>query len=158
VLQNQGGKLLVAHLTTHSTFDVDDYLQSQIMFGDEPLTLFELISNPAYDFSGMRLFYLSSCESGMSRTEAGDELQGLVWALVTAGTNAVMATLWEAEDRVSHLMSGAFYDVWQAGGTLAEAHAAAVRHILEESGLPNSYFWAPFVLFGDGWSTEGTLL
>lgn len=158
LLQNQGGKLLVAHLTTHSTFNVDDYLQSQIMFGGKPLTLFDLLTNPAYDFSGMRLFYLSSCESGMARTEAGDELQGLVWALVTAGANAVMATLWSALDTASCLVSRAFYEAWQAGGTLAEAHATALRQLAEDTRFSNSFFWAPFVLFGDGWSAEGNIL
>ena len=158
LLQDQGGKLLVAHLTTHSMFSVNDYLQSQIMFNGKPLTLFELLTNTAYDFSGMRLFYLSSCESGVSRTEAGDELQGLVWALIAAGANSVMATLWLAEDISSYNMSKEFYDAWQAGGTLAEAHAIAVRKLAARDQLTNSFFWAPFVLFGDGWSAEGNLL
>lgn len=113
VLRAQARHVAVAHLTTHSTFDFSDYLQSAILFYQERLTLFRLISDPTLDFTGMRLFFLDSCESGLTRPDPGDELQGLVWALTYAGAESVLATLWPVDDYAAQQMTRIFYESWQ---------------------------------------------
>jgi len=143
----------VSHLATHSAFDFDDYLRSFIAFHDERLTLFDLIGDETLDFQGVQLFYLSSCESGLAQAGAGDELQGLVWALTYAGAQAVMASLWPVADDAARHMASAFYDRWQAGMTLQDAYRATLCALRAEPEYANPYFWAPFVLFGDAYQT-----
>ena len=136
VLREQARCLERAHLATHSEFDFKDYLRSNIHFYGERLTLAHLISDADFDFKGMRLFYLSSCESGLSALDRTDELQGLVWSLIYAGAEAVMASK--------------FYDHWQPGTSLMQAYQAALRELRADPNFENPYYWAPFVLFGNG--------
>jgi CHAT domain-containing protein len=159
VLQKHKGQLNLLHLATHSSFDFNDYLQSSILFHNERLTLTQLISDTSLDFHGQRLCYLSSCESGMAHTDSADELQGMVWSLTYAGANAVMASLWPVDDHAAYLMSVRFYHHWiKEGCTLAQAYTQAMRDIssedyCDEEEQENPYYWAPFVLFGNGWQT-----
>jgi CHAT domain-containing protein len=149
VLYNHAGRVHRAHLATHSAFDFEDYLRSHILFHEERLTLFELIGDVQLDFRGMRLFYLSSCEGALARADAGDELQGLVWAITYAGARAVMASLWPVHDGAARAMALRFYRHWQPGVAMAEAYGRAMADLREEPQFANPYFWAPFALFGD---------
>jgi CHAT domain-containing protein len=157
VLQDHARRIGLAHLATHSLFDWERYLESRIAFHEEWLTLARLISDERLDFQGTRLFYLGSCESGLSALgEGGDELQGLAWALFYAGARAAMATLWPVEDRAARHMSQRFYYHYvRDGHPPAEAYAQAVRDLRDRryagDQAGNPYFWAPFVLYGDGW-------
>ena len=157
VLQEHARAVGLAHLATHSTFDWERYLESHILFHGERLTLARLLSDESLDFRGARLFYLGSCESGLSALEAGgDELQGLVWALFLAGARSVMATLWSVDDQAALHMSQRFYHHYvRRGLPLAQAYAQAVRDLRAPryagEQAHNPYFWAPFVLYGDGW-------
>jgi CHAT domain-containing protein len=152
VLRAQARRLRLVHLATHSTFDFIDYLQSSILFHNERLTLVNLISDTALDFHGTRLLYLSSCASGLSSLDQADELQGLVWAFLYAGTEAVMASLWPVDDGAAQYMASAFYDHWQPGTAPMAAYQTALQQLRSEPEYANPYYWAPFVLFGDGFS------
>ena len=80
----------------------------------------------------------------------GDELQGLVWALLYAGAAAVMASLWPVDDAAAQYMASAFYHHWQSGTPLLAAYRQALQQLRAEPQFANPYYWAPFVLFGDG--------
>ncbi|MDQ2805464.1 MAG: CHAT domain-containing protein [Chloroflexota bacterium] len=147
-LRENADKVARIHLATHSTFDFNDYLQSAILFHNDRLTLAALISDPSLHFAGLRLIYLSSCESGFATLEAGDELQGLVWALTYAGAEAVMATLWPVDDAAAVLMAEQFYFYWDNGDSLHVAYRRALQALRAQ--YPNPYYWAPFVLVGNG--------
>jgi CHAT domain-containing protein len=145
------------HLATHSGFDHADFLRSRIQFYQSYLTVRDLIQDASLDLSGVRLFYLSSCESAQAQVDArSDDLQGLVWATLYAGANAVMATLWPVEDTIARVMAERFYEHLHRGGTLAEAYQAALRDLRRRDfvgGARARYacYWAPFVLYGNGW-------
>ncbi|MCS7222804.1 MAG: CHAT domain-containing protein, partial [Anaerolineae bacterium] len=157
VLREHAGQIGLAHLATHSMFDWERYLESRIMFHEEWLTVARLLSDETLDFRGTRLFYLGSCESGLSALGAGgDELQGLVWALFLAGARSVMATLWPVHDLAAYHMSQRFYfHRVKRRLPLIQAYAWAVRDLRNPNYVGDQarspYFWAPFVLFGDGW-------
>ncbi len=150
VLKEHARMVERAHLATHSAFDPENYLCSSILFYDRRLTILEIFSDPGYDFHGMALFYLSSCESGMIRPDAGDELPGLVWTLLYKGADSVMASLWPVEDHAAYEMSEVFYSEWDGGLTSMEAHREAVLKLRATPDRSNPYFWAPFILSGQG--------
>jgi len=110
----------------------------------------ELISDERLDFRGMQLLYLDSCESGISGPQSGGELQGLAWAATYAGASAVMASLWPVNDRAARLMAHSLYRHWAGDVTLMQAYRLAMLELHEESWAANPFFWAPFVLIGDG--------
>ena len=78
---------------------------------------------------------LSACESGLSRVRRGDELDGLVRAFFLAGAQALLATLWRVDERVTLLLMQHFYQQVLAGGAPATALQAAqhfVRHLTSD--------------------------
>jgi len=152
-LVEHAGEMRILHLATHSSFRSDDALRSWIRFYGEDLTLGRLISDPSLDFSGMRLCYLSSCESGVSAGRRTEDLEGLVWAFIHAGAWAVHASLWRVDDFTSIEYARAFYSSLGAQATLAEAARDAALAVLggDKSGQPRSaFYWAPFAMYGIG--------
>jgi tetratricopeptide (TPR) repeat protein len=154
-LVRHAGAVRMLHLAGHSEFDADDPLRSWIAFHGEQLTLGRLISDPSLDFAGMRLCYLSGCDSGLTAGRRSEELEGLVWAFVHAGAWAVHASLWPVEDAVSHDYARVFYERLAAGGDVALAArdaTLAVRAMGGTDGIPRDkpLYWAPFALYGNG--------
>jgi CHAT domain-containing protein len=149
VLRTRAFSMPVVHLVTHSRFEDQDYLASFIEFhGADRLTLMDLISDGSLDFRGTQLVYLSSCEAGLSPGDRTDELPGLVWSFFAAGAESVLAGLWAVDGVAATIMAMRCYGYLQAGEPIRVAYRSAVLDVRRE--FPNPFFWAPFVLTGNG--------
>jgi CHAT domain-containing protein len=125
------------------------------------------------------LVVLSGCETGLGKLSTGDELVGLTRAFIYAGTPSVIASLWKVDDRATADLMGSFYKHLTSKSKV-EALRQAQRELIRANGssdllarrgvggvgklgqtpAPKSqgeavstshpYFWAPFVLVGDG--------
>ena len=96
------------------------------------------------------LVVLSACETGLGRTYSGEGLLGLTRAFQFAGARAVAASLWKAPDEATATLMAAFYGQLRAGVPTDEALATAQRTLLTSPGTSHPFFWAGFVLDGDG--------
>jgi CHAT domain-containing protein/Tfp pilus assembly protein PilF len=100
------------------------------------------------------LVALSACETALgsgyfAEAPAGDDFVGLTRAFLYAGSTAVLATLWEVNDRSALDLMRSFYRALPRLGKaqgLAEAQRAALR---QGGRYAHPYFWAPFVLVGE---------
>jgi CHAT domain-containing protein len=63
---------------------------------------------------------------------------------------AVVASLWNVEDSSTTALMKAFYTHLAQHEDKALALAHAKRDMLEHYGDPSPYYWAPFVLVGEG--------
>jgi hypothetical protein len=79
---------------------------------------------------------------------AGDDIAGLNRAFMYAGAPTIVASLWSVPERQTGELMLSFFTHLSAGKSKAEALAAAQAEI--RSRHPNPYFWAAFVLTGDG--------
>lgn len=132
----------LVHLATHAVFDPQAPLRSRILLADGALTvpdLFRLRLNA-------RLVVLSACQTALSSLHPGDELLGLREALLFAGANALLVSLWPVDDASTARLMIAFYRRLAHGASPAAALALAQRE-LAAAGL-SPYHWAPFVLIG----------
>ena len=100
-----------------------------------------------------RLVTLSACETALgsgyfTEVPAGDDFVGLTRAFLFAGSRAVLASLWEVDDRSTlELMRGFYRNLASADN--AEALARSQRAMSQEGGrYSHPYYWAPFVLVG----------
>ena len=100
------------------------------------------------DLSQADLVVLSACQTNLGELSAGDELVGLTRAFFFAGTPTVVASLWSVEDEATALLMERFYTHLRDGTGKAEALRQAQLEVREEH--PNPYYWAGFVLSGDG--------
>jgi CHAT domain-containing protein len=103
------------------------------------------------------LVILSACNTGGPGGEGGGEaLSGLARAFFYAGARGLMVTHWAVDDAAAALTVADTLRRQQGGAASAAALRGAQLLMLEEAGraLPASfahpYYWAPFVLIGDG--------
>ena len=103
------------------------------------------------------LVILSACNTGGPGGEGGGEaLSGLARAFFYAGARGLMVTHWAVDDAAAALTVADTLRRQQGGATSAAALRGAQLLLLDEAGrnLPaafaHPFYWAPFVLIGDG--------
>jgi CHAT domain-containing protein len=95
-----------------------------------------------------RLVVLSSCESGLGTLVGGEGMLGLVHALLSAGSGAVLAALWRIPDAGAAEFMTRFYD--RAAGPGVTAARALQQAQAEAAGAgAHPAAWAGYAVFGD---------
>jgi tetratricopeptide (TPR) repeat protein len=143
------GNYDVLHFAAHARVDDQHPWRSMIRFcrnDDHNPRADRIASAPLR----ARLAVLSSCESAGGRIFSGEGVQGLTSAFLSAGVPSVLATLWAVDDQTTAQLMERFYGGLAKGKTAAAALQAAQISLSEESRTQHPYFWAGFVLVGDG--------
>lgn len=106
------------------------------------------------------LVVLSACNTAQGKLYRGEGLVGLASAFLYAGSQSVVASLWPVNDQSTSLFMEAFYRRLRGGTPKAEALRLARNETMErtvqsaavggDQSLAAPYFWAPFVLIGQG--------
>jgi CHAT domain-containing protein len=138
----------IVHVTTHGEFPEENAIDLHRVLlaeseGDDGRLHAEEIRQ--LDLRAALLFTLHVCDAGLFRVGPGDELYGLVPALITAGASNVLATLWPVEHEVSRYFTAAFYDAVLDAGPAEAARLAATA--LMDDGAPLRH-WCSFALSG----------
>jgi CHAT domain-containing protein len=131
-----------AHIAAHGRFRADNPLFSHLEMADGPLTVFDLERVRR----APTIVVLSACDSGLSSIHAGDEIMGLVAALLRIGTRALVASVAPVPDDVARDTMVAFHKGLARGIAPAQALAGA-RDGLDDTGRSQA---AAFVCFGGG--------
>ncbi|MBV7332114.1 CHAT domain-containing protein [Chloroflexi bacterium TSY] len=105
------------HFATHGEFRADNPLFSGLALNDGWLTTLDIF-NMRINAS---LVTLSACYTGRSVVGGGDELLGLMRALLAAGTVSVLLSQWTVEDRSTALLMEILYRSLAGGMTKASA-------------------------------------
>lgn len=152
------------HLVTHGFFLPDGeqksenpLLRSGLAFaganqrrsGDDDglLTAFEAA---ALDLWGTKLVVLSACETGVGAVKNGEGVFGLRRALVLAGAETQVASLWLASDLATRKLMQNFYGKLNSGLGRAEALRQAQLEMLRGRPVNRApYYWANFICIGE---------
>jgi hypothetical protein len=134
------GRCDIAHIAAHASFRADNGMWSSLRLADGPLSVYEL-ERLAH---GPALVILSACQSGLSTVRPGDELLGLVAALLALGTAAVIASVVPVSDAATPSLMADLHRALASGMAPAEALTAAGR------GSGDAATLAAFVCFGAG--------
>jgi CHAT domain-containing protein len=94
---------------------------------------------------------LSACESGRAAASAGDELRGLIAALLSLGTRAVIASVVPVHDEASHGFMIAMHRRLAAGASPAGALAETQEAFRQDQGAAGIAVAGAFLCFGAGW-------
>ncbi|MDY6939042.1 MAG: tetratricopeptide repeat protein [Cyanobacteriota bacterium] len=166
----------IVHLATHAAFLTGQPEDSFILFGNgDRVTLNEIRT---WTFRNVDLFVLSACETGLGgQLGDGTEILGFGYLMQQAGARAAIASLWAVDDGGTQTLMNAFYAALQAGNvTKAEAlrqaqltlitgdysavgseRGNAIEVVFAENltseaidRLTHPYYWAPFILIGNG--------
>jgi CHAT domain-containing protein len=100
------------------------------------------------DLGGTKLVVLSACETGLGQVRAGDGVYGLRRALVIAGAESQVMSLWKVDDKVTRDLMIEFYKRLLAGKGRSEALREAQLTVLQKPGTDNPFYWAGFIPAG----------
>jgi CHAT domain-containing protein/Tfp pilus assembly protein PilF len=101
------------------------------------------------DLHGTQLVVLSACETGIGEVQNGEGVYGLRRALVLAGSESQMMSLWKVDDEATRDLMVDFYHQLQAGKSRANALRDVQLKLLKRQEYQRPFFWAGFILSGD---------
>lgn len=110
------------------------------------MTALELAS---IDLWGTKQVVLSACDTGVGEVKAGDGVYGLRRALLLAGSESQIMSLWPVSDEATRQLMVQYYRSLKQG----ESRSRAMRQIrlafLKNPRYQHPYYWASFILSGD---------
>jgi CHAT domain-containing protein/tetratricopeptide (TPR) repeat protein len=98
------------------------------------------------DLWGTQLVVLSACDTGRGEVKLGQGVYGLRRALVVAGAQTVVTSLWKVDDQVTSELMEHYYRHLLAGQGRAAALRQAMRVLRRTH--PHPHDWAPFIALG----------
>ncbi|HYC89225.1 MAG TPA: CHAT domain-containing tetratricopeptide repeat protein [Thermoanaerobaculia bacterium] len=99
---------------------------------------------------GAELVVLSGCRTGLGKQVRSEGMIGLARGFLHAGTQKMVVTLWNIDDRATaELMSRFYRAMLQDGLPPAEALRHAQSSIRRDPRWAHPYYWAAFTYIGD---------
>jgi CHAT domain-containing protein/Tfp pilus assembly protein PilF len=147
----------VLHLATHGELDNASPMYSRLTLAppaagdreDGVLEAWEIMNLPLR----ADLVVLSGCDTARGQIAPGEGLVGLMWAALVAGAPATLVSQWSVESAGSARLMVDFHREWrggQRGVSKARALQLAAVHALKTPGFAHPFYWAAFILGGDG--------
>jgi CHAT domain-containing protein len=134
------------HFATHGRFDPDQPLQSGLLLAKDGRSNGFLSLGELYSLRLQAdLVTLSACETGLGKVRNGDDVVGLTRGFLYAGSNTIVASLWEVDDQATSYLMQQFYADLKTnnkGEALRQAQLAARKK------FNHPFYWAAFQLTG----------
>ena len=107
---------------------------------------------------------LSACNTGAGIDSGSDAISGLGRGFFYAGTRAILASMWSIETTSAKVLTIEMFKSQKQNATLSRSEALrqSMLKLIDEKGFKgrkkgriiasyaHPFFWAPFVIFGDG--------
>ncbi len=129
-------------------------LPSEVKSGNDGV--FTAYETTFLDLAGTKLVVLSACDTGVGEITTGEGIYGLRRALVIAGSESQLISLWKVVDQGTKDLMLAYYQRLQQGegrtNALHEVQKQMLRGELKgENGqsYQHPYYWASFIPSGD---------
>jgi CHAT domain-containing protein len=104
---------------------------------------------------GTKLVVLSACDTGIGEVKNGDGVYGLRRALVLAGTETQVISLWPVSDEGTRDLMIGYYKGLQAGRGRSESLRQMQLRMLKSTDRKHPYYWASFIQSGEWANLEG---
>jgi CHAT domain-containing protein/Tfp pilus assembly protein PilF len=98
---------------------------------------------------GTKLVVLSACDTGVGEVRNGDGVHGLRRALVLAGSESQVMSLWAVSDRATRELMVSYYRLLQQGEGRGEALRQVQLEMLKRVNRRHPYYWASFIQSGE---------
>jgi CHAT domain-containing protein/Tfp pilus assembly protein PilF len=109
----------------------------------------------ALDLWGTKLVVLSACDTGLGEVKNGQGVYGLRRALMLAGAQSQVMSLWEVADRPTRELMVDYYKGLQKGHGRSEALRNVQLEMLRSRDRQHPYYWAAFIESGEWANLEG---
>jgi CHAT domain-containing protein len=100
------------------------------------------------DLWGTQLVVLSACETGVGKVSEGDGVHGLRRAIVIAGAESLVMSLWQVDDAATRELMVGYYRKLEGGAGRSDALREVQLSMLRKPATRHPYYWASFVPTG----------
>jgi CHAT domain-containing protein/tetratricopeptide (TPR) repeat protein len=154
VYKKESGKYDIVHLAMHTLLNDKDPMHSTLIFSKENdslddgyLKTFEIYGIPLK----AKMVFLSSCNTGSGLLYKGEGILSLARGFIYSGSQSVVMSMWEIEDKSGTEIVEKFYDNLKQGYSksvsLKRARLAFLRNADQLRSHP--YFWSTLVIYGN---------
>jgi CHAT domain-containing protein len=158
VVKTQAPKYEVLHFATHGLLDNRNPMFSFLTLAhtaedpneDGLLEAREIINMDLH----AKLAVLSACQTARGWVGAGEGVIGMSWALFVAGVPTTVASQWKVDSASTTSLMIDFHrrlTTQNAKQSKAEALRQAELGLLRSERYRHPFYWAGFVMIGDGW-------
>ena len=156
-LKREAGNFKILHFATHGILNDVSPLYSQILLtqGGSPAKEDGLLE--AWEIMNLNLradlVVLSACETALGKVRRGEGMIGLTWAFFIAGAPATVVSQWKVNSASTTELMVEFHKQLKTAApavSKAEALQKAALHLMQTTRYRHPFYWAPFVLIGDG--------
>jgi CHAT domain-containing protein len=150
----------ILHLATHGVLNAANPMYSWLALapgaeskGEDALEAREIVALNLH----ADLAVLSACDTGRGQVLAGEGLVGMSWAFLAAGARTMVVSQWKVESASTTDMMLAFHrnlkPALEAGKDLGGARSLqkAMLATMRTPERSHPYYWAGFVMIGDGY-------
>jgi CHAT domain-containing protein len=154
VYKTESGKYDIIHLAMHTLLDDKDPMHSTLIFSpqndsidDGYLRTYEVYGIPLK----AKMVVLSSCNTGAGLLYSGEGILSLARGFLYSGSQSVVVSMWEIEDRSGTEIVKMFYDNLKKGNSKSDALRQARLVYLKKADQLRShpYFWSTLVIYGN---------
>jgi CHAT domain-containing protein len=107
------------------------------------------------DLWGTKLVVLSACGTGLGEVKNGEGVQGFRRALVLAGSESQVMTLWPVLDATTKDLMIHYYKALQRGEGRSEGLRQVQLRMLQSKNRRHPFYWAAFIQSGEWGNLEG---
>jgi len=162
VVKTEAPEYEVLHFATHGLLDNRNPMFSYLILAqtagdpneDGLLEAREIINMDLH----AKLAVLSACQTARGWVGAGEGVIGMSWALFVAGVPTTVASQWKVDSASTTSLMIDFHrrlTMRRANPKLKEGKAEALRQaqleLLRNERYRHPFYWAGFVMIGDGW-------
>ena len=139
------------HFATHGIVNEEMPELSEIYLWPKDDEDGNLYSGEIYNLNiNADLVTLSACQTGLGKVTKGEGIIGLTRALLYAGSNNLLVSLWSVADRSTSDLMINFYSnlLKNKSGDYAAALRESKLKLISDNRFAQPYYWAPFILIG----------
>lgn len=141
-------KYAFIHLATHGLINENQPALSRLYFGSGTEDG-RLYTSEIYNLKlESDLVTLSACETGLGKLSKGEGVLGFTRALLSAGANNIVVSLWRVSDTSTTDFMIDFYDQMLQSNKYGQSLQLAKQNMIHNSLYAEPYYWAPFLLLG----------
>jgi len=100
------------------------------------------------DLRGTQMVVLSACETGVGAIDRGEGVQGLRRALIVAGSESQVMSLWQVDDDATQGLMQGMYKHLLSGKERAISLQRVKRAMLRSEEYSHPYYWGAFIASG----------
>lgn len=152
--KKESGNYDILHLAMHTILNDKDPMHSTLIFSPEADTLEDSYLK-TYEVYGIplkaKMVVLSSCNTGSGYLFTGEGILSLARGFTYSGSQSVVMSMWEIEDRSGTEIVKLFYENIKNGYTKSASLRKARIEYLKNSDLLRShpYFWSALIVYGN---------